>query len=230
MNGDKRDFTDRVQPLGRQWVGFMKNGDTVQGVTWWLHWRKVDLGKKKKVSLCFLIQFLPIKERVPGIYVLGWKRHQSHLQVLRVLDDTLQFDVWLCVIFFKLIHLGRERWKTASKFWAFLYLSEPISEGVMQQYLKETDVAWKDCAREKDCISVMVVRKQRSNIDLLVIYTASYFRQNTSRLPQHPHHYSHHQSGHWLFDFKVADHFPVWLMILKGMVYTCSDFSILAPQ
>ena len=56
---------------------------------------------------------------------------------------------------------------------------------------------------------MMVVRKQRSNIDLLIIYTASYFRENTFRLPQHPHHYSHYQSGHWLFDFKVAEYFPV---------------------
>ena len=120
--------------------------------------------------------------------------------------------------------------RTASKFWACLYLAEPVSEWVTQQYLKETDVAWKDCAGEKDCISVMVVRKQRSNIDLLTIYTASYFRESTFCLPQHLHHYSLYELGHGLLDFKVADHCPVWLMILKAMAYTCSDCSILTPQ
>lgn len=83
---------------------------------------------EKKVSLCFLIHQLTNKRESVRHLCLRLEVSLSKSFAGSV-SSRWYFTVWcviLQIIFFKLIHLGRERWKTASKFWVFLYLSEPL--------------------------------------------------------------------------------------------------------
>lgn len=54
-------------------------------------------------------------------------------------------------------------------------------ERISHATIKETAVVSNDCVEV--CVLVMIMRKQRPNIDLIIIYTVPHFRENTFLLP-----------------------------------------------
>lgn len=120
------------------------------------------------------------------------------------------FTVW-CVIlhhFSSQVHLWREMEDSIQIHALYIFLSLLVSES-LQQYLKRNrcylkGLCWRkglhfsDGSEEADQISIYF------NLLITLIYFREKYIPSSS---QHPHHYSHYQLGHWLFDFKVADYF-----------------------
>lgn len=77
-------------------MGFVKNGDTMSKM---MHSLEESWIKKIKSEAVFFGTPIPSNKGEGDRNIcLRLKSHQSHFQVLRVLDDTLQFGKGLCII------------------------------------------------------------------------------------------------------------------------------------